>query len=88
MSISIRRCLSMLRNTSDGNELAVPAINALEGAYCRRRYTVYAGSVCWVLDTAGCCTARCHCHRIVSDQQRDGTIEHRDDNERQASCTP
>jgi len=24
MRISIRRCLSMLRNTSDGNELAVP----------------------------------------------------------------
>jgi len=28
MRISIRRCLSMLRNTSDGNELAVPALNA------------------------------------------------------------
>jgi len=26
---SIRRCLSMLRNTSDGNELALPATNAL-----------------------------------------------------------
>jgi len=24
MRISIRRCLSMLRNTSDGNELAMP----------------------------------------------------------------
>jgi len=30
MRISIRRCLSMLRNTSDGNELAVPATNALQ----------------------------------------------------------
>jgi len=30
MRISIRRCLSMLRNASDGNELAVPATNALE----------------------------------------------------------
>jgi len=29
---SIRRCLSMLRNTRDGNELALPAINALKGA--------------------------------------------------------
>jgi len=28
MRISIRRCLSMLRNTSDGNELALPATNA------------------------------------------------------------
>jgi len=28
MRISIRRCLSMLRKTSDGNELALPAINA------------------------------------------------------------
>jgi len=28
MRISIRRCLSMLRNTSDGNELAMPATNA------------------------------------------------------------
>jgi len=28
MRISIRRCLSMLRKTSDGNELAVPAPNA------------------------------------------------------------
>jgi len=31
MRISIRRCLSMLRNTRDGNELALPAINALQG---------------------------------------------------------
>jgi len=30
MRISIRRCLSMLRNTSDGNELALPATNALQ----------------------------------------------------------
>jgi len=30
MRISIRRCLSMLRNTSDGNELAVPATNAYQ----------------------------------------------------------
>jgi len=30
MRISIRRCLSMLRNTSDGNELALPAINAFQ----------------------------------------------------------
>jgi len=28
MRISIRRCLSMLRNTSNGNELAMPATNA------------------------------------------------------------
>jgi len=28
MRISIRRCLSMLRNTVYGNELAVPATNA------------------------------------------------------------
>jgi len=28
MRISIRRCLSMLRNTSDGNELALLATNA------------------------------------------------------------
>jgi len=32
MRISIRRCLSMLRNTGDGNELALPATNAYEGA--------------------------------------------------------
>jgi len=30
MRISIRRCLSMLRNTRDGNELALPATNALQ----------------------------------------------------------
>jgi len=30
MRISIRRCLSMLRNTSDGNALAVPATNAYQ----------------------------------------------------------
>jgi len=29
LRISIRRCLSILRNTSDGNELALPATNAL-----------------------------------------------------------
>jgi len=33
MRISIRRCLSILRNTSDGNELAVPATNALQRVY-------------------------------------------------------
>jgi len=31
MRISIRRCLSMLRNTVYGNELAVPATNACQG---------------------------------------------------------
>jgi len=30
MRIRIRRCLSMLRNTSDGNELALPATNAFQ----------------------------------------------------------
>jgi len=30
MRISIRRCLSMLRNTGDGNELALPATNAYQ----------------------------------------------------------
>jgi len=29
---STRRCLSMLRDTRGGNELAVPATNALQGA--------------------------------------------------------
>jgi len=32
MRISIRRCLSMLRNMSNGNELALPATNACKGA--------------------------------------------------------
>jgi len=30
MRISVRRCMSMLRNTVHGNELAVPATNALQ----------------------------------------------------------
>jgi len=33
LRISIRRCLSMLRNTSDGNELALPATNAYSKEY-------------------------------------------------------
>jgi len=31
MRISIRRCLTMLRNTRNGNELALPATNAYQG---------------------------------------------------------
>jgi len=34
MRISIRRCLSMLRSTVYGNELVLPATNALQGAQC------------------------------------------------------
>jgi len=44
MRISIRRCLSMLRNTSDGNELAVPATNAY-----RKEHSVG----CWILYMPG-----------------------------------
>jgi len=32
---STRRCLSMLRNTSDGNELALPATNAFQMSISR-----------------------------------------------------
>jgi len=32
MRISIRRCLSMLRNTRYGNDLAMPATNAYQGS--------------------------------------------------------
>jgi len=45
MRISIRRCLSMLRNTSDGNELALPAPNALEG-YSVSRYNGTGSCAC------------------------------------------
>jgi len=60
MRISIRRCLSMLRNTSDGNELALPATNAL------RRSIVSVGDILCIarlgtrLDaTVGCRTDAC-----------------------------
>jgi len=49
MRISIRRCLSMLRNTSDGNELAVPATNALQEHSVDCWCTVMAG----LLDSLG-----------------------------------
>jgi len=55
MRISIRRCLSMLRNTSDGNELAVPATNAYQTSIVLGCwYTVIyldSGEIAWVLDT-------------------------------------
>jgi len=40
MRISIRRCLSMLRNTRNGNELALPAINAFKEHSIGCWYTV------------------------------------------------
>jgi len=59
MRISIRRCLSMLRNTSAGNELAVPATNACNGHSVGYRYTVSyvlgaAGYYCWLLAVVCC----------------------------------
>jgi len=40
MRISIRRCLSMLRNTVYGNELAMPATNAYRRDIVSVAYTV------------------------------------------------
>jgi len=61
MRISIRRCLSMLRNTSDGNELALPATNAYQKKEysVASWYTVCLGSrTAWLLATGiGCCSA-------------------------------
>jgi len=53
MRISIRRCLSMLRNTSDVNELRAAPMPCKEHSVgCW--YTVYAGlRYRWVLDTVG-----------------------------------
>jgi len=57
MRIRIRRCLSILRNTSDGNELAMPATQCLgkeNSVDCW--YTVDAGLLArW--DTTWCCLA-------------------------------
>jgi len=56
MRISIRRCLSMLRNTSDGNELAVARYQCLEKEHsvgCW--YTVGVGhGTAGLLDTVAC----------------------------------
>jgi len=41
MRISIRRCLSMLRNTSDGNELALPLQCLTKEHSIGYWYTVY-----------------------------------------------
>jgi len=43
MRISIRRCLSMLRNTRDGNELALQLPMLIEGVQCRLKYTIANG---------------------------------------------
>jgi len=58
MRISIRRCLSMLRNTSDGNELALPLPMPSKEHSVSGWYTVYTrllemlGYYCWLLSAA------------------------------------
>jgi len=56
MRISIRRCLSMLRNTGDGNELAIPLqclakVHSVGYVYCK------VGGTAWLLATDSCYSA-------------------------------
>jgi len=61
MRISIRRCLSMLRNTSDGNELAMSATNAYQREHSVGSwYTESAGYELPVLDAVACCSDACN----------------------------
>jgi len=55
MRISIRRCLSMLRNTSDGNELAMPATNAYRRHSGGLVYCMELGTETAWDTTVGCC---------------------------------
>jgi len=51
----------MLRNTRHGNELAVPATNALQRSivWVRRYYKWLGARSCWVLDAVGYCMLLC-----------------------------
>jgi len=54
LRISIRRCLSMLRNTSNGNEQALLATNAYQRSIVKAVDTRHRFLVAWILPVASC----------------------------------